>query len=423
MDGPNHSRNVATLGSALIRVVTALCAVVALFAGAAAAASAQSSPAPMATPAGSTNPGPGSTPGNTPANAGGVQTVPAKPLPPVSHLPIIDLVTTFTQPNYYGSAANVKGYDPVDVGGTVRIPVTRKLSLNFDRLVEGTLNQPLECVLQPSAPGGVAARVCPNDSRDVILQYHATYAFDRHFTADLGDSFRHREWNSGASGVSSVPFMCDNGGNSTGSNCTVSSTEHHYGYLGLSYTTSPIHEFFNSSFVFSETGDMQNVDHHIAVLCTTAAQGIYGSRLTCPTGVGAGAVTTGNGNYHVGYLDGNPNQSVYYETTQGITWILPIDARHGTTFTLNDRWGALNFYENSTFIPAFGTTTEVPYRWATALTYQLNKRFSPGFTLSLRHSDYHSEPQGSPFVAPNAIHVGSWDVIGTFHIDTNSWFH
>lgn len=428
MDGPNHPRNVATLGSALIRVVTALCAVVALFVGAAAAASAQSSPAPMATPAGSTNPGPGSTPGNTPPNAGGAQTVPAKPLPPLSHLPIIDVVTTFTQPAYYGGGpgfpANIRNYDPIDVGGTVRIPITRKLSFNFDRLDEGTLNQPLGCILQPSAPGGVAAKACPNDSRDVILQYHATYAFDRHFTADLGDSFRHREWNSGASGVSSVPFMCDNGGNSTGANCTVSSTEHHYGYLGLSYTTSPIHEFFNSSFTFSETGDWQNVDHHIAILCSTAAVGFYGSRLTCPTGVGAGAITAGNGNYHVGYLDGNPNQSVYYETTQGITWLLPIDAKHGTTFTLNERWGALNFYENSGLIPAFGTNLEQPYRWASALTYQLNKRFSPGFTLSLRHADYDSlATQGTPFVSPNAIHVGSWDVIGTFHIDTNSWFH
>ena len=32
-------------------------------------------------------------------------------------------------------------------------------------------------------------------------------------------------------------------------------------------------------------------------------------------------------------------------------------------------------------------------------------------------------PQGTPFVAPNAIHVGSWDLIGTFHVDTNTFFH
>ncbi len=65
----------------------------------------------------------------------------------------------------------------------------------------------------------------------------------------------------------------------------------------------------------------------------------------------------------------------------------------------------------------------MPYRWNSALTLQLSKRFSPGFTLAMRHSDFHSVPQGTPFVAPNAIHVGSWDLIGTFHVDTNTFFH
>jgi hypothetical protein len=324
---------------------------------------------------------------------------------------VIDVVATFTQPAYYGSATNIsKGYDPIDVGGTVRIPITRRWSLLFDRITEGTLNQPLACIKEAAAPGGVAGTVCPNDSRDVILQYHTTYAFDRHFTVDLGDSFRHREWASGGSGVSSVPYLCDDNGTKTGPNCTISSTEHHYGYLGFSYATSPIRDFFNSSFVLAETLDWQNVDHHVAMVCTAALQTAYGSRISCP-----------NGNGNVGLFDENPSQSVYYETTQGVTWILPLN--HGTTFTLNERWGALNFYENPTLITAFGTTIGEPYRWDSALTYQINKRFSPGFTLSLRHADYHSAPQGTPFVTPEVIHVGSWDVIGTFHIDTGSWFH
>ncbi len=369
----------------------------------------QMSPAPSASPAGSSNPGPSTTPTNTTPNTGGSQQVPARrTFTPFA--PIIDVVATFTQPAYYGSAANIKGYDPLDVGGTVRIPVTPRWSFVFDRIVEGTVNQPLECILEPAAPGGVAGRVCPNDSRDVILQYHTTYALSKQFTVDLGDSFRHRMWNSGASGVSSVPYLCDDNGTKTGPNCTVSSTEHHYGYLGFSYVTKPIHEFFNSSFALAETLDWQNVDHHVAMVCTAAAQGIYGSRLTCP-----------NGNGNVGLFDENPAQSVYYETTQGVTWILPLN--HGTSFTVNDRWGALNFYENPTLIPAFGTTIGEPYRWSSALTYQLNKRFSPGFTLSVRHADYHSlADQGTPFVVPNSIHVGSWDAFATFHIDTSTWF-
>ncbi len=386
----------------------------------------QASPNPAASPAGQTRPAGGPPPGS-PNPAGGQNTVPAprpaaRPLPPLSHWPIIDFVLTFTQPAYYGgrnafpAVSPINQYDPVDLGGTVRIPVTRKINLFFDRITEGTLNQPLECVIQGATPGGPVARACPSDSRDILLQYHATYAFDRFLTMDVGDSFRHRIWSNGANGVSRTPFLCNNNGQSTGPNCTVSSTEHHFGYLGFTYVTKPIRDFWNSSFAFSETADRQNVDHHVGMLCTaTLITALHGdaNRLSCPNGLG-----------NVGYYDENPAQNVYYETTQGLTWILPVDIKHGTTFTLNERWGALNFYENPTLNPNFGTTTGAPYRWASALTYQMSKRFSPGFTLAMRHSDFHSlATQGTPFVAPNSIHVGSWDLIGTFHLDLNSWFH
>ena len=336
---------------------------------------------------------------------GGTVTTPVRPLPPLSHLPIIDFVLTYTQPAYYGSNANLKGYDPIDLGGTVRIPVTRKLNLFFDRITEGTIHQPLECVIQP--PGGA---VCPNNSRDIILQYHGTYAFDRFVSLDVGDSFRHRIWNSNGSGVSTVPFLCNNNGQSTGPNCTVSSTEHHFGYVGVNYTTKPWKELLRSTFVFSLTGDAQNVDHHVAIVCSAA------SRL-----LGANCTELVNG--QVGYIDQNPRQSVYYETTQGVSMIVPVDPKHGTSLLLNERWGALNFYENAGFSGTTAGAISAPYRWNSSLTYQLSKRFSPGFTLAMRHSDLHSIPQGAPFLFPNAIHVGSWDVIGTFHVDTNTFFH
>jgi hypothetical protein len=398
-------------------------------------------PAPKASPAGQTNPAGGPPPG-APNPTGGQPSVPQRPpaTPPrpaprpapfVPLMPIIDFVVTFTQPAYYGNRnalplgnlSPINRYDPLDIGGTVRIPITRKFNLLFDRITEGTLNQPLECVLQPAAPGGAAGRVCPSDSRDILLQYHATYAFDRFLTLDVGDSFRHRIWTNGANGVSTVPYLCNNNGRSTGGpvapgNCSVSSTEHHFGYAGLTYVTKPWRSFWNSAFAVSFTVDRQNVDHHVGMVCTTGLRNALISagaisQLSCPNGLG-----------NVGYYDENPAQSQYYETTQGVTWILPVDPRHGTTFTLNERWGALNFYENPTINPLFGTTTGQPYRWASALTYQLSKRFSPGFTLAMRHSDFHSlSAQGTPFVSPNSIHVGSWDVIGTFHVDTNTFFH
>jgi hypothetical protein len=168
-------------------------------------------------------------------------------------------------------------------------------------------------------------------------------------------------------------------------------------------------------FVFTETLDRQNIDHHVGMVCSAALIASLhqaANQLTCP-----------NGNGNVGYYDENPSQSQYYETTQGVSWILPVDPRHGVSFLANERWGALNFYENPGIFGNFGTTIGEPYRWNSALTLQLSKRFSPGFTLAMRHSDFHSVPQGTPFVAPNAIHVGSWDLIGTFHVDTNTFFH
>ena len=330
---------------------------------------------------------------------------PAPPPPPLSHLPIIDLVVIFTQPGYYSNKPAVQGaggvdqlghYDPIDLGGTVRIPVTRKFSLFFDRIVEGTINEPLERQLLPTAN-------YPRDTRDAILQYHGTYIFNRFVTVDAGNSFRHRIYSFGAAGngtlltnISARPFPY-----------TLSSTEHHFSYLTVSYTTKPWKEFFNSSFVFTEQGEVQNVDHNVAILCSAAM--VAGNLNKC------GGRLPGQ----VGYLDENPNKSKYYTTTQGVTWILPLDVKHGVTYTMNERWGYLNFYQNQPY----------PWFWNSALVYQLNKRFSPGFTLSLRKTDYHEGLVGAPF-AGNAlnpkggfVHVGSWDIIGTFHFDTKTLFH
>ncbi len=390
------------LAAAGRRSVAVALTVAALVVGAASGARAQAAPSPApsaspAAPAGApTAPG---TNGGSPTNSGptnptgGQPSVPRPAATPLGHLPIIDITTVYTQPGVYGpnmpgTPAQVhnqaKIYDPLDVGGTVKIPITSTTSASFDRLVEGTLNQPLERVLYNGEP------VFAGDTRDVILQYRIDQQIKR-FTVEAGLSFRHRLFaepaitGANTSGVSNVPFPYSN-----------SSSEHHYGYLGVTYTTPPIPGFLHSSFAFSETGDAQNVDHHVGTLCSAAAakEGI--------------CATPGT----IYYVDENPGKQRYYESTQGVTWIVPVDIRHGTSFTLNDRWGALNFYENAPF----------PYLWNSALTYQLNKRFSPGFTLSLRHSDYHAEEQGAPFLYPNAIHVASWDVIGTFHLDLNTLF-
>jgi hypothetical protein len=393
------------------------CAVVALaaaalVAGAGAGAWAQTapSPAPSASPAEPAGaPVPPGTNGSSPASSGATNPVggqpsvpqpvaspraasPARPAPPpLGHLPIIDAVLVFTQPAYYNVNQQVKVYDPLDIGGTVRIPITRNFSASFDRIVGGTLNQPLERALIQAAPT-VNVPNYPGVTRDSLLQYRIDQQIKR-FTIEAGLSFRHRiftEPNANGtipSGPSNAAFPVSN-----------SSSEHHFGYLGVTYTTPPIPGLLHSSFALSLTGDAQNVDHHVGTLCSAAL-----FKAGACKGAGAGQIY---------YVDENPTKDRYYESTQGVTWIIPVDPKHGTSFTLNERWGALNFYEN----------TPYPWHWDSALTYQLNKRFSPGFTLSLRHSDFHAERQGAPFPAPNAIHVGSWDVIGTFHLDLNNTF-
>src|SRR6266851_3788786 len=149
----------------------------------------------------------------------------------------------------------------------------------------------------------------------------------------------------------------------------------------------------------SATAEVQNVDHHVGQMCPF--------KVAPPRSITCGANGT------VGYIDENTQQNRYWESTQGVSMITPVDAKRGVTLLLNERWGALNFYENALF----------PYRWNSSFVAQINKRFSPGLTLALRHSDLHAIPQGAPFVFPSATHVGSWDVIATFHVDTNTFFH
>jgi len=447
-------------GAALVgRMVRTSLTVAALTCGTGAAAFAQtvpSAPAPVAatTTDAAAQPAPAApatttiaqtTPATT--KAGGATTL-APASTAVGHFPIIDFVLTFTQPGGVGPSGSTSlllpaairhnqyhAYDPLDLGGTVRIPVTRKLYFAFDRVTEGTLNQAVERVIVPAPqlPGTGTGTIYPGVSRDIILQYRGDYQFTPQLLMEVGESFRHRIYANDGSGVSSVPFLCANGtfaavstvGGVTipGGGCTVSSTEHHYGYLGFTWTTRPIKELLYSTFAFNLTGDRQNVDHNVGVTCSagTIAQmnAGYAKVNGCRNASGVPTVSA----LTVGYLDENPSQSAVYETTQGVTWNIPLDRKRRVVFTDRMRWGALNFYENQPF----------PFRWAIANDMILTKVFSPGFTMALRHSDYHTNEMGTvgvnglapfaTFISPNAIHVASWDVIGTFHVDTNSWFH
>jgi hypothetical protein len=283
-----------------------------------------------------------------------------------SHLPIIDVVPILTQPGPIATAAQTKNYDPLDVGGTITIPIAQRLSFSFDRIVGSILDQASGPVLINNAP------TYPALFRDVVLVQRLDYQAAPGLVLEGGFSFRHR---TEGVGVSGAPFPY-----------TVSSSEAHDGYLAATYTTRPIRALANSRFIFGITGEDQPVDHHVAVL--NPATNI------------------------VSYIDENPHKNQYYESTEQVGVIVPID-RHGLTFTARDAFGAVNFYENSPF----------PYRVTSYATLSLTKKFNDYFSLTMREGNSVYAKQGYPFPTPNAMHTETVDVLADFHVDLNSMFH
>jgi len=356
---------------------------------------------------------PSPSPSVTPVGTGGGNSNVANPTgaaavaPPasISHLPIIDIVPTDTFPLYYHTQQQLKGFDAVDVGGSVRVPVTRWFTLQFDRQVGGTLDQPFIYGARTAANPNAGAA---NNTRDVVLLFHGTFTFKKYLALDVGDGFRHRLWASGASTTpENNPLTTNPNAQASGVSDAAwpksySSTEAHYGFAGLSYSTHPIAELHGTVISFSEQAEDQKVDHHVGIECVAAdiADGLYGC-----TGLLPG---------QSGVKDENPTKNYYYTSTQSVQAAIPLDkSRYGSTFSVNETWGYLNWYENANF----------PYRWSSAITYLLQKRFNSVFTLGVRVRDYHQDPQGAPEAFPATIHVGSIDLLGTFHLDTNTMFH
>jgi len=313
---------------------------------------------------------------------------PAASAHPIGHLPVLDISPVFTQPLDYGNAGQLVGYQPVDFNATVRLPVTRNVSLIFDRVIGGTLDVPLAVQIVP----GVGP-VAPGVTRDIVLSYHGIYAPNKYLTIAAGDAFRHRAYNagdiSGANGVSGAPFPA-----------SYSSTEAHWAYLGATYTTHPIAELGNTNFFFTEQFQESNVDHHVGLLCEPGPN------------VGVGGC--GPAEFGVDLsIDEDPHQNKYYTSQQTIGLTIPFDAKRSATLSIQDGWGALSWYENAAF----------PYSYSGIEQAVLAKRFNSVFSLSLRARQYFQHTQGAPFPSPDVIHLGSVDVIGTFHIDTNTLFH
>ncbi len=362
----------------------------------AASASATAQPVAQASPAASPAPDAASTAAPTPEPqqpgpaAAAPRSAPQNVARKFGHLPIIDIIPVFTDPQFYTVGPITKtgqpavnplknagvGYDPFDIGGTFRLPITPNLSASFDRVVEGTLNVP-----DARVTNAEHAYVYNVYSRDVVLVTRLDEQFS-HLQFEEGLYFRHRI--AGGSQTSNNPLLP-----------TIASREAHIGYAGVTYVTGGIPWLLNSFITLNINADTQAIDHHVGCLL----KALDGVAATCPKGN-----TTG-------FIDENPAQNRVWETDQYVQLTIPIDKKHGVALVGQDRWGALNFYENAPF----------PYRWTTSQTYLLTKRFNRVFSLSLRARDQWAVASGSPYVKPDAQHNGTIDVLADFKIDTNSF--
>jgi len=189
------------------------------------------------------------------------------------------------------------------------------------------------------------------------------------FNVEGGLSFRHQIDGPGASRAA-FPH-------------TVSSTEWHYGYLGVAYTTKPIRALLNTRFMVGVTGEYQPVDQHVAV----------------------------ERNGRVAYINENPHQNQYYDSTETVGVTVPVGKDLNVSY--QESFGAVDFYENAPF----------PYHWDGFIVVDVTKKFNEYFSLTLRDQRENFAPQGAPLPYPNATHIESISVLADFHLDLNKVVH
>jgi len=419
-------------------------------------AQAQTAPSPAPSSAASTQGG------NTTAS-GGAGTPPVPHTAPFSRMPVIELTPDLTEPVYVPNDSNIintretaptihsipntanttgalEGYQSFDVGGLIRLPVFPWVQLGFDRQIGGTIDQPAvgngaDTVVNTAAgPHLVSSKdnaelIGSGNSRDEVFLYHAIFKLGKGLALDAGDAFRHRMYADDGNGVSGTPLYLTDGKYDSPYG-TYQSTEAHYAFAALTYTTPPIKQLHGLTLGFTEQGSAQNVDHHVGdnLICTAANI----------TNINDYAYTTSNEPHLVcpgvgqeAYIDENPSKTRWYTSTETVTANLPIDrSKNGTNLIVGETTGALNWYENY----------PIPFKWASQTTITLNKRFNSVFSLGLRYRQQVEDVNGSyfiptgasatavsaigtPYAYPSAQRVGSIDVIGTFHLDTGTIFH
>ncbi len=206
-----------------------------------------------------------------------------------SHLPILDITpeSSFTTTedgfNSHGGPKNPAATNgDIQINGTATLPITKALSISYDRISLGTFDSNLSSIIV----GGNT--IYPGGSRDVLQNYRADYHVGR-FNVEGGFGSRKR------------------------SCCPVDSFDWHKGFLGVSYTTPSLIFLNHGFFVFDITGNSS----HQYVSPQALAR--------IPPGLSF------------------KNNSQNYTTQQAVTAVIPVDLRNGVRVAGTFLWGALDY--------------------------------------------------------------------------------
>ncbi len=274
------------------------------------------------------------------------------------HLPVITFspVATWSSGiDTRGNATNPAIEGPIELTGSVTVPIYKGLSGTYDRVAGGLIYSTFSGVSIGGAPFQAGS------VRDFVDQFRLDGVINKSLTVETGLRFRHRLRGGGASNDNSQPF----------------STEYHAGYLGFTYTTPSFKALHNALLVLNVTGLTANHNPSPNALAS----------------------------YPKGLDVGNKRE---YGASEAATLVVPVDPKSGLTATATYLHGQLEYWEDFPFPFAYNVTV-----------FNLIKNVNPYLGVEVGAGDVWQQRQGNPFPLPSVIHVATFTTQLDFHFDFN----
>ena len=295
------------------------------------------------------------------------------------HLPIIDITPestwagasqAFGQTTAGGSHAGgalVSG--PITLNGTATLPLFKGLSFSYDRINGDVFYNTL----------ATTEGINPGTYDDVVQNYRLDYELNKSISLELAESTRQR--------------VCCPAASVTG-------LDWHIGSFGITYTT-PYIKALHGLFVLNATGHANYHNPGPAVAaswggldptCSSVALGVDGGPLTC----------------------NNYQAKTFFETSEAMTYVLPLDPRGGFVMTATYLTGAGDYF----------TAFAFPSRYNIEV-FGAEKHITPQVAFKLGAANVWQVKQGVPFPSlpgnpqGGSIHLVSYTASLDFHLDLN----